>query len=638
MEKNKTVKRVVRSLVVGLCLWYGGISIAGSVTVSGTTGTNPTYIVISTEYAGKEGQFVATGSSSNSSSTSYGSPSNDGSYVYMTKTRYIYGTLSYSLTTPSSTSQSGSSITLSSLEKGSYTVTVEQSLRIMRVSYTLYKSYWADTENETYSDMIYYAQNGTLPASAGISQAPTTISSTSSSTTTSGVTVSSAYIVVYGVDDDSSGDTSSDDDDDADTGSSGSTNITITIGSDDGVYTLISSLFSYISEIQTILSASDEQIRSELLSYITELQTAYQAADTELATTIQNQITALETALSTDISDLKTSLEAEITDLEDQISLLQSSITENSDDIEALEDSLAELKSKLEALELINDQTIEDIIEKINAGDEENAEALENMKVVLEIYCDTIKDELGDRISSLEETVSALQTALEERIQTLEDRLTYSLMTDEELESLVESKQNTVNSLANQIAALNLTIEEYEEAGNDTTDLEEQLSSLTVEYDAANNDLVNIQYVIELRSTSELALHRKWIEELQELVASLQVTVSEQGETILQQAETIEELQTTIANLEQALEDEIEALKAELTEYVDSNVTDINNEIADLTSQIQSLRDNITTLATSSYSSDDSSSSSTYDYSGTSSDTIEDTRDLRTSDSTALDF
>ena len=52
---------------------------------------------------------------------------------------------------------------------------------------------------------------------------------------------------------------------------------------------------------------------------------------------------------------------------------------------------------------------------------------------------------------------------------------------------------------------------------------------------------------MELRSTSELALHRKWIKELQELVAALQDVVK-QGKT-MRSRRTINGLKETIVNL-----------------------------------------------------------------------------------------
>ena len=218
--------------------------------------------------------------------------------------------------------------------------------------------------------------------------------------------------------------------------------------------------------------------------------------------------------------------------------------------------------------------------------------------------------------------------------------MTYSVMTDEELAELEESKQIAVNALANQIAGVEITIKNYKKEGKDTAELEAQLQSLTTEYYAARSDLENIRYVIEIRGTSELALHRKWILELQELVAALQSTVAKQGETIAQQTETIEGLKTMIASLETALRDEQEKLQSELKDYVDGNVEDLNTEITDILAQVDTLKDNILTLATSTYTGYGSSSNSNnqYNYSGTNKDVIADERDLRTSDNTALDF
>ncbi|MBN2643290.1 MAG: hypothetical protein JXR78_16685 [Victivallales bacterium] len=768
MTKNQRVRRIIKGLASGLCLCYGGMVFAGSATVSGTTGTNPTYIVVPDEYAGKEGQFVATASSSNTTSVSYGSPYKEGDWACITRTTRSYGALSYSLTTPSGTSYQGGSVTLNSLERGSYTVNVEQSRLSSTVYYKLNKSYWADTEVQTFSDLSYYVQHNTLPAGAGVSGTPmSTNVNSSSSSVTANISVASAYIVVYGVDDTPAEPPSS-----GNENTSGSTNITITTGTDAGVYTLISSLFGYIYDMQSILSSSNNQIRSELLSYIMELQSAYQIADTQLAATIQNQINALVEAVSMDVAGLRAALEAQIAEiaanseeadvaiisdysarlaelanqlealtsigeqnmdelidkinvlanavsmdvaglraaLEAQIAeiaanseeadsaiisdystrlaelanqlealtsideqnmdelidkinvlanavsmdmaglraALEAQITEiaaNSEDADAAIISdysakLAELANQLEALTSIGEQNMDELIDKINAGDAENAAALQNMELVLKLYCDSLKDALGNRIAILEETISALQRALQQRMQTLEDRLTYSLMTDEELTALEESQKTVASALAQHIAGLNVTIGQYKTDNKDFSELEEQLNSLVAEYYTVCNNLENVRYVIELRSSSELALHRKWIKELQELTISLQLMVDAQSETIALQVDRIAELNTMIANLEQALRNEQEMLKRELTEYIDGNVNVIHNEIVDIVEQVKTLRDNITTLATGSYSSGNSSSGGghIYDYSGTSEASIKDDRDLRTSSETALDF
>ena len=51
--KRQNLKSTLKTLLAGFCIASGGLAFAGSVTVSGTAGTNPTYIVIPEEYAGK---------------------------------------------------------------------------------------------------------------------------------------------------------------------------------------------------------------------------------------------------------------------------------------------------------------------------------------------------------------------------------------------------------------------------------------------------------------------------------------------------------------------------------------------------------------------------------------------------------
>ena len=412
-----------------------------------------------------------------------------------------------------------------------------------------------------------------------------------------------------------------------------------------------------IAELQKKLSGDPENadlyhaqiaaLEKELTSKISETNLSYQKLILEIDRQLRRLSGKSATELLAELMELQNKrdiVEAAInsSDYSDKLAALDAGKRQNADDAHAeLETKLAELEKQLEALKAVGELSIDDIIAKIQAGDAANTAEIENLKVVLKLYCDSLKDALGDRIAILEETISALQTALQERMQTLENRLTYSMMTDEELAKLEEEKQAAVNSLANQIAGVQLAVEQARKEGKDTSALEEQLSALTSEYYAAQNDLENIRYVMELRSTSELALHRKWIKELQELVAALQNTVAKQGETIAQQGEAINGLKETVANLEKALRDELANLKDELKEYVDGNVGELNAEIADLLGQVETLRDNVVTLATSSYSGYHSSTTGNgyqYNYSGTNKDEIKDDRDLRTSDTTALDF
>ena len=242
--KRQNLKSTLKTLLAGFCIASGGVAFAGSVTVSGTAGTNPTYIVIPEEYAGKEGQFVATATSSNSSPVTIEEPYINQDYAYVKKSWRSYGAFNFTLGTPSGTSYVGGSKSLSSLERGSYTVSVSQDVTAHSVTYALYRSNWADTEAQTFSDLKYYAQNGTLPASSGITRAPTYDGgSNNSTTTTTGVTIASAYIVVYGVDDGGSGGEVTPPVTGGDSSGGSNIDINITTGTDDGVYTQINSFF-----------------------------------------------------------------------------------------------------------------------------------------------------------------------------------------------------------------------------------------------------------------------------------------------------------------------------------------------------------------------------------------------------------
>ena len=307
----------------------------------------------------------------------------------------------------------------------------------------------------------------------------------------------------------------------------------------------------------------------------------------------------------------------------------------------ALEERLEKLQKQLDAVKAVGDIAIDMLIAKIEAGDAANHAELETMKLALQAYCDELRTQLSARIELLEKTVLELQKALSARINTLENRLKYSLMTDDALAEAQRDKQALADSLANQIAALQLVISDKTARGEDVANERGQLSTLLAEYDEAKNDLDNINLAIELRSNSEFALHKKWIMELQELTASLQNTVTTQGQTIAAQKDEIDALKTVVANLETALRAEMELLKQELKDYTDSHAAELRGKLTDLGSQVSTLHENVMTLATSSYSSygANSSGNNSYKYSGASNkDVLTDDRDLRTSDSTQINF
>ena len=402
-------------------------------------------------------------------------------------------------------------------------------------------------------------------------------------------------------------------------------------------------------EYAELIAKSDnqEKLETELAAKISETNLTYRKQILEIERVLAgfSSKTALELLEELEILQSKkemaeTALQS--TDFNEKLSMINLGSKDNAADSHADQAAkLAKLERELAALTELGNLSIDDIIAKIKAGDATNAAELENLQIALKLYCDSVKDTLNERIANLENTISILQNVLQERMQTLEDRLTYSMMTDEELENLEKSKQELVNNMANQIAGLELAIKNAKSEGQGTSGLESKLASLTLEYSHAQSDLENVKYVRQLRDNSELALHRKWIKELQELTASLQITVKQQGETLKEQKGEIESLKTTIANLEKALQAEIKNLEETLRKYVDDNVTELNAAADVMQTELETLRDNIVTLATSAYSGYSSSSNgnnSSYNYSGTNKETLVDDRDLRTGKDTVLDF
>ena len=510
MKKQK-LRTLTGFLLTGICLFCGNSVIAKSVTLTGSTGTNTTYIVVPPEYEGKEGEFVATATSTNKNTTSYGEPyiSNYVTYVEVTET--TYGNVVIQLSFPAGGSTSSSKYNIASLTKGSYTVRLSQQKKVTQLRYSLHMNYWSTTDSR--QDLLYYAQNGTYPAQSGVTVKPEITKESDSETITSGLSVASAYIVVYGVEDDTVTTTPNT----GGSSESGENNITVNVttpGTDEGVYSLITSLFGYVSEIQNILSASDDAIRDELARYITELRNDYQQADAQMAVTIQNQITALDSALSTDIASLRSSLEMELASLRNQISGLQTqqnslleefyslktelqkAIQENSSDIGKLSE---ELKAKYDALVNANTTLREDLLKEIAKLANDYKEADEALIADYSSKLSALQTLLQQADSNLSSNINSLQTAYQNSDLKLKENLELQLSnlrsqlneSDQQLLQEIAVLENAMYNAdealqadySNKIAALEQGL------SNEGAALRAEINNLQKNYQIANTQL-----------------------------------------------------------------------------------------------------------------------------------------------------
>ena len=88
--KYTLLRKITGAFLLGTVFFSGIAAYAGSATVSGTAGANPTYIVVPEEYLGKEGQFVATVNSNNTNTRTCGQPYINGTWVYVKVTQKTY--------------------------------------------------------------------------------------------------------------------------------------------------------------------------------------------------------------------------------------------------------------------------------------------------------------------------------------------------------------------------------------------------------------------------------------------------------------------------------------------------------------------------------------------------------------------
>ena len=464
--KKQNLRFFTGTLLTGLCLFASTSVFAASVTITGPTGTYDSVIVIPPEYEGLEGTVVVTASSSNQDTVSYGEPYFSGEFACVAKYFTTYSEVSKSISMPYH--KNGTQGTTSNLASGSCNISCSQKKSVRHVSFVLRKEYWKGTEQQTFDELLHYAKFGSYPAESRIEIPPSSVDyGTTETTITSGVTINSAYLVVFGVDDETSTVT-------PETGGDGSVNVNVsTSGTDEGVYLLISSLFDYVGEIQNILRASDESIRSELLTYITELQNAYQQADSQLAITIQNQINALNSALSNDIASLRSSLEGQIAALRNQISGLQTqqnallsefyslkadlltAIQNNSADIGKLSE---ELKEKYDALITANTTLRSDLQKEIA----ELGEAYKEADAAL------IAD-YSSKLSALQTLMQQADSSLADNIRNLQSAYqTADLQLKENLELQIANLRNQMSDADKQvmqeIAALEMAMNNADDA------------------------------------------------------------------------------------------------------------------------------------------------------------------------------
>lgn len=363
-----------------------------------------------------------------------------------------------------------------------------------------------------------------------------------------------------------------------------------------------------LAALTALVQTGDANLRAELMAYITALQEKADSLDEKdaaLQAQLDDQIAVLTSFVSQKLSVRKTELETEIATLtaamnaegvsDAQKAIYQKQISDLNTQLTAINNAIAagitDMQTALEGKHL--DQVAGDAI----------------LKAALEAMNKSLREELNQYKTEKALELSNLEKAMAKRMTSLENRLYYSLLTDERLAFLKTDKETKVNAKANEVAKLRLEVENMRANGEDVTEKEAELSVLVLEYEKLQLDYEDLMYAINLRKESEIAVHEQEIENLKALLAAMKVNLKD---------------------IETRLNDELELLK--------TKVEGSESQIADLVSQIGTLQKTVSNLASSGTASGMSSKSNYSLPSASSKEVPTDGRDLRTSPTTKLSW
>jgi len=283
----------------------------------------------------------------------------------------------------------------------------------------------------------------------------------------------------------------------------------------------------------------------------------------------------------------------------------------------------------MEALEKVLDLKYEEVLAKVKAGFSEYQVALDEFQLYISNY-------LKSELSAMQQKIEAIASAINKRMDTLEARLDYSVMTDETLAAKKQALSSQLASIAEQIAETETSLHSAEANGSDTTLLTSRLATLTNEYQSVKSDLDNVEYVIKIRESSELALQRQWINELQELCAGYEAKFRSLTEKDVEQDARLDALEKQLAKLQASYDAFVKTVNEKF-----SQLEDLPDALATLQAEINGLSDSVKSVAsgTNAYTIGGSSSAaSSVSNAGGTSNVYEDKRDLRTDATSSLSF
>ena len=346
--------------------------------------------------------------------------------------------------------------------------------------------------------------------------------------------------------------------------------------------------------------------------------------DTEVADLRQDMLT-LDNKYKDSVADLKSQLANVNSKLENEIAKLSATDLDLYEKISDLREKQADYYARMEILKVTHEkdkEAIEKQIAEVDAGYKAESEALDakiaNVKddisnlearhiedvanlqnqidntvnklddEVKKIYLEltTVKDELAAHQKSTQEAIDNLQLqineidkSMTERLKNLENRIRYSVYSDEKLETLKKDFEKQIQVKEKEIADLDLEIQDMQNAGLDISAKEETRTRLLAELLKLRNELTDIEFAIEIRhNESEFAEHEKELAllktELAKLRESTDLQIKQLKDDLLateaKYLKLLEEAKLDAANQTATVQKQLDDLTAKVLAFVDA--------------------------------------------------------------------
>ena len=319
---------------------------------------------------------------------------------------------------------------------------------------------------------------------------------------------------------------------------------------------------SNLGEVSQSLASQLSEAQAELRRVNTE----YEQRETEMSSDIETLRQSLEetsrqeTTLREQLSQVSALLESKESELNETIETLEKNMAEN----EALKTSVAELNERLhaklaesaeqttqyEALKLKSDAHVRDLEESLDLNKELTAIVEENQREV-----DTLRDELAskdDSIESLREEIEILEQSVAERQQEVDNLREQIDRTKMDL----SERENYYEDLQNQLA----------EKNTEVSKLQQDVSSMEMNQIQAEGKIQELLAEKEglERMSEELKME---LENTIELITRLETSVSEKSHEAGHLAEVAAELKQALDTRDQEVTSLRSTLEASTKEY-----------------------------------------------------------------------